>query len=213
MKVTAWLLSAAALCISASAGADDGPFLWQGMVSQFATDFSESAAQCRVLAAANPDDRFTDDVAKESCPELQRQLQAGECVAVSIDMRNIQHSLMAQRPWGKGTAITARQNAVVDLPFRPEALECRIGRIDDEVVLLATVYVGTQPNGEQACYNVALDVVPILVPDQAEEEEEALPVTFGEGAVSRPQYMPRRLLPLDYCVPDEVRRMLDRRRW
>lgn len=182
------------------------------MVSRFATDFSESEVSCRVLAKGNSLDKFTEELANTICPELQRQLQAGECKKVTIDMRGIQHALMAERTGKKGNEITARQNAVVNLPFRPEALECHIGETK-EFRFVSTVYVGKQPNGEQACYNVTIDMLPVVPVLPEVSTVRAIPYEFStQGTSSSNWWTPRSELPLDYCVPDVVRDMVNRRR-
>lgn len=78
MKISVqWLIVVLVYCGTSVAGANEEPFFWKKMVSRFATDFSESEVSCRVLAKGNSLDKFTEELANTICPELQRQLQAG----------------------------------------------------------------------------------------------------------------------------------------
>lgn len=187
-----------------SAEAEEEGFVWDGMHSRFATDLSQTAEQCRVAAARVALDPFTNKLGYEMCPELQRMVNNDECDPVDYDLRGHRHHLMGFQHNGQ-TAV--KPGALVRLPWKPTALICEFGKTDD-YVFVATVYVGTQPNGEQACYNVAIDFIPVPV-----IEAEAIPVSVTHvRGVSSSTVLPQDIY-LGKCVPNMVHYIINRRRY
>lgn len=203
-SIFAWsLLCAIALfCVGASsAHAED--FVWDGMHSRFATDLSQTEEQCLNAGAKVPDDPFTNELARATCPGLQQMaMTAGQCDPVDFDLRGHRHDLMGLQHGGR---TDTKPGAWVQLPWQPTAVICEFAKTD-QFVFTAIIYVGTQPNGQPACHNVAIDIIPIRF------VQETIPTTVEQVDVISQSYELPRDIYLGKCVPNIVRYIVNRGR-